>query len=375
MKEHRVLWILPYIALAVLDVAASLRDQAPSDSIPQEGPPAQETSDTKIIKRVSLVNTPVTVANAKGKLVYDLSAKDFLITDNGVPQTISHFDLGGPPLLLVIVIETSSRIESLLPQMRKSGTVFTHTVMGPEDEAAIVGFNDSADTLIDFTSNRDAIQDTFNKLKAGTNGANLFDAMAIGVEMLSSLQPPPTPDSPQRQRVLLIMSEGIDVGSETRLDTVLQRARRSNVMIYSVGISTALAAWKAPAKEIRPQITPQGIFPQPGMPGTVQIPETEAIRYGYGNLLNHVPSIKNQFANPLGVAASKTGGQFIATFAGKSMEEAVDKIGAELHGQYSLTYEPTGTNATGYHEIKVRVKQEHLTVRARPGYYITSPEN
>jgi len=81
------------------------------------------------------VNTPVTVVDSKGELVSNLNAKDFQVTDNGVPQRITHFDLGGPPLSLVILIETSSRIESLLPEMRKTGIVFTNAVMGPEGEA------------------------------------------------------------------------------------------------------------------------------------------------------------------------------------------------------------------------------------------------
>jgi VWFA-related protein len=373
MKEHRVCWILAY--LFVLAAVIPTLGQAPSSPVMnQPAAPEQRVPETRIKARVSLVNTPVTVVNSKGELVSDLEAKDFKVADNGVPQKITHFDLGRPPLSLVILIETSSRIESLLPEIRRTGIVFTNTVMGPEDEAAVVGFNDSVDDLEGFTADHDRIQNTFNTLKAGSEGSRLFDAMTMALEMLSRLRPQPTSDSPERQRVMLIMSEGIDAGSDMRLGRVLWQAQRSNVSIYSVGISTALAAWKAPPKEVRPHLTPQGIFPQPGMPGTVQIPETEATRYGYGNLLNFLPNIKNQFANPLEIAASGTGGQFIATFKGKSMEEAVDQIGAELHGQYSLTYEHMGTSETGYHEIKVHVDRKGLKVRARPGYYVAPPE-
>jgi len=374
MKEHRVRWNLAYIS--VLAVAIPVLGQAPSRPMThQPATPVQQAPETRIRARVSLVNSPVTVVDSKGELVSNLNAKDFQVTDNGVPQRITHFDLGGPPLSLVILIETSSRIESLLPEMRKTGIVFTNAVMGPEGEAAVVSFNDSVDNLENFTIDHDRIQNAINNLKAGSDGSRLFDAMTMALEILCRLRPQPTSDTRERQRVMLIMSEGIDAGSETRLGTVLWQAQRANVSIYSVGISTALAAWKAPPKEIRPHFTPRGIFPQPGMPGTVQIPETEATRYGYGNLLNFLPNIKNQFANPLETAASGTGGQFIATFKGKSMEKAVDQIGGELHGQYSLSYEHMGTSETGYHEIKVHVNRKGLNVRARPGYYIAAPES
>jgi hypothetical protein len=52
------------------------------------------------------------------------------------------------------------------------------------------------------------------------------------------------------------------------------------------------------------------------------------------------------------------------------LQKAIDAIGGELHSQYYLTYEPTDTNKTGYHRIKVQLDRKDLKVRAQPGYYI-----
>jgi len=375
MSDHKFCLISAYIAVSFAATEGS--GQAPS-SRPVVNEPdmaVQEAPDAKIRTRVTLVNTPVTVVNEKGQFVYDLDAQDFRLTDNGVRQRITSVDLGNNPLSLVIVIETSSRIEPLLPEIRKTGVVFTETVIGPRDEAAVVGFNDSVDTLLDFTTSRDKVLDTMNQLQAGTAHARLFDAMATGIEMLSRLQPQPTADLPERRRVMVIMSEVTDVGSETHLSAVLKRAQLSNVVIYSLGISRTLAEWKAPSKELMPQVVPEGIFPQPNLPGSIQTPETEATRYGYGNLINLVRNVKSQFTQTLQIAASRTGGQYISTFKGKSLQTAVDEIGGELHSQYSLTYEPTGTKATGYHVIQVQVNRANLKARARPGYYVSPPEH
>jgi len=375
MNDHKFCLISAYIAASF--AATEVSGQAPS-SRPVVNEPdmaVQEAPDAKIRTHVTLVNTPVTVVNEKGQLVYDLDAQDFRLTDNGVRQRITNVDLGNNPLSLVIVIETSLRIEPLLPEIRKTGVVFTETVIGPQDEAAVVGFNDSVDTLLDFTTSRDKVLDTMNQLQAGTAHARLFDAMATGIEMLSRLQPQPTADLPERRRVMVIMSEATDVGSETHLSAVLKRAQLSNVVIYSLGISRTLAEWKAPSKELMPQLVPEGIFPQPNLPGSIQTTETEATRYGYGNLINLMRNVKSQFTQTLQIAASRTGGQYISTFKGKSMQTAVDEIGGELHSQYSLTYEPTGTKATGYHVIQVQVNRANLKVRARPGYYVSPPEH
>jgi len=314
-------------------------------------------------------------------MVHNLEARDFKVTDNGVAQQISHFDLGGDPISMVILVETSSRIEALLPEIRKTGILFTQTVMGPTGEAAVVGFNDSVDKLQDFTTNADLIENTIANLAPGTSGSKLFDAMAVGVEILSG-RPQAAADKPGRRRVLMIVSEAADVGSEAKLGEVLRQAQLASVTIYSVGLSTTRAELQARPKDTRPQITPPGTFPLPPQPGVPQTPTSEENRYGNIDLMAAavwvVQHIHDQVKDhALEVAATATGGAHLATFKDRSIEKAIDEIGGELHSQYTISYTPTGTNAAGYHEIKVNIVRndaKSLKVRARPGYFLASPE-
>src|SRR5690348_3104581 len=85
----------------------------PGETVQKAPPDAQ----AKMKFGVALVNMPVTVRDRKGGMVHDLEAKDFQITDNGAEQKIAHFNLGGDPVSVVVLIETSSRIESLLPEI------------------------------------------------------------------------------------------------------------------------------------------------------------------------------------------------------------------------------------------------------------------
>src|SRR5207249_5215051 len=211
----------------------------------------------------------------RGEMVHNLEARDFQITDNGVAQRISHFDLGGDPLSLVILLETSSRIEPLLPQVRKTGILFTQTVMGSTGEAAVVGFNDSVDKLQDFTSSADHIENTIANLQIGTSGSKLFDAMAVGVEMLTS-RPQATAEKPGRRRVMLILSEAAEEGSEKKLGEVLREAQLANVTIYSVGLSTTRAELQSKPKPPQATGLPVGTLPPP--PGVPDTPTLEANR-------------------------------------------------------------------------------------------------
>ena len=359
--------------------------QAPSGPIPPKPgvevqlPPADAQAKVKV--RVALVNTPVTVRDGRGDMVHNLEARDFQVTDNGATQQITHFDLGGDPISMVILIETSSRIAPLLPEVRKTGILFTQAVMGPTGEAAVVGFNDSVDKLQDFTTNADLIENTIAHLGQGTSGSKLYDAMAVGVEMLSG-RPQATADKPGRRRVLLILSEATDAGSEAKLGEVLRQAQLANVTIYSVGLSTTRAELQAKPKDTRPQITPPGTFPMPAPPGTVQTPTSEENRYGNIDLMAAavwaVQHIHDQVKDhALEVAAAATGGEHLSTFKDRSIEKAIDEIGGELHSQYTISYTPTGSDAAGYHEIKVNIVRKdakNLKVRARPGYYLAPPE-
>ena len=359
--------------------------QAPSGPIPPKPgvevqlPPADTQAKLKV--RVALVNTPVTVRDGRGDMVHNLEARDFQIADNGVAQQITHFDLGGDPISMVILIETSSRIAPLLPEVRKTGILFTQAVMGPTGEAAVVGFNDSVDKLQDFTTNADLIENTIAHLGQGTSGSKLYDAMSVGVEMLSG-RPQATADKPGRRRVLMILSEATDAGSEAKLGEVLRQAQLANVTIYSVGLSTTRAELQAKPKDTRPQITPPGTFPMPAPPGTVQTPTSEENRYGNIDLMAAavwaVQHIHDQVKDhALEVAATATGGTHLSTFKDRSIEKAIDEIGGELHSQYTISYTPTGSDAVGYHEIKVNILRhdaKNLKVRARPGYYLAPPE-
>ena len=361
--------------------AGPLVAQAPTGPLPpRPGVAVQQAPKSEIKVQVALVTTPVTVRDTRGEMVHNLEAKDFRVTDNGTAQKISHFDLGGDPISLVILVETSSRVEPLMPEIRKTGILFTQTVMGPTGEAAVVGFNDSLDKLQDFTSNADQIEDTIANLRIGTSSSKLFDAMAVGVEMLTS-RPQATAEKPGRRRVMLILSEATDEESEKQLGEVLRQAQLANVTIYSAGLSTTRAEFQSkPKPPQRPNLPVGSVPPPPGVPATPTYEDN--YRYGSADLMGAVvwlvQHIHDQVkGNPLELAAAATGGANLSTFKDRSIENAIDEIGGELHSQYTISYTPADADAAGYHEIKVSVLRndaKNLKIRARPGYYLAPPE-
>jgi VWFA-related protein len=341
---------------------------APEPGVQPEKPPpgAQKPS---IHVRVNEVIAPVTVLDRSGEMVSDLAQKDFRVFDNGAEQKIEHFDLGGEALSVVLAVETSSRIEPLLPAVRQTGIVFSQTVVARTAEAAVIGFDDTVDVLEPFTKDRDRVQGAINQLRMGTSGTLLYDAMARGISLLGELPA-------GRRRILVVLAEAQDTGSESKLGEVMRQAQLANVTIYSIGLSTTAAALRSKPNPAPPrQIGPPGTFPVPTPNGMPQTPDVEREMQQSVDLLALAEWLVKTGMNALGpnslaVASKATGGLHLNTMKDRSIEKAIDEIGGELHAQYTLGYRPAGDEVSGYHEIKVEVHRPGVTVRTRPGYYI-----
>jgi VWFA-related protein len=353
----------------VIAQGAAAGPQVPGPGVePEKPPPGAQKPSIRV--RVNEVIAPVAVLDRSGEMIFDLTEKDFRVFDDGVEQKIEHFGLGGEPLSVVLVVETSSRIEPLLPAVRQTGIVFSQTVMARTAEAAVIGFDDAVDVLDPFTTNVDRVENTIKQLRMGTSGTRLYDAMARGVSLLDER---PT----ARRRIMVVLAEA--QGSESKLGEVLRQAQLANVTIYSIGLSTTAAAFRSKPNPPPPtQIGPPGTFPVPTPNGMPQTPDIEREMQQSVDLLALAEWLVKTGMNALGpnslaVASKATGGLHLNTMKDRSIEKAIDEIGGELHAQYTLGYRPSGGGASGYHEIKVEVGRPGVTVRTRPGYYLAPP--
>lgn len=365
--------VLAVALLASAETAHSQADPGPIRKNPNAKPEVlTEQQKNSIRVRVTEVTAPVTVRDPKGEMVMDLPQASFHVFDNGIEQKIEHFDLGGDPLSVVLVIETSSHLEPMMPAIRRTGVIFSQTVMGLTSEAAVIGFDDSIDLLHKFTTDPDAIEHVFSSFRMGTMGMKLYDAMSRGVSMLE--------ERPRaRRRIMVVMAEAQDDGSESKLGEVLRKAQLANVSIYSIGLSTTMADLRAKPRDTIPQYGPPGTYPLPTPPGHPQTPELERQMQGVDLtplIIWLVKTGRNAIGpNSLAIASKATGGLHLNTLKDRSIEKALDEIGGELHAQYTIAYRPPGQEPSGFHKIEVTVDRPGLSVRTRPGYYLAPPDS
>ena len=293
---------------------------------------------------VRLVIAPTSVTDQHGKFVNGLKLSDFALFDNQVPQRI-HEDADFLPISVAVAIQNNHQVGALLPKFHELGPLLGTLVVGDGGEAAILTFHKYVEVIQDFTSDPGRLTQSMHRIECHYDTYHLIDAALQAIHMLK--QRPP-----ERRRILLLISEKRDLGSESKLRDVVEEAELNNVLIYSMNISRAHA--------VR-----QIFVPTDGSPrGTAFTIDLIAL---IKEIYSGVKSAGTE--DPLAVLTGYTGGREYSFFKQHSFEDAINKIGEEIHGQYLLSYTPSNIAEAGYHKIQVQIRQPELLVRSRPGYY------
>jgi VWFA-related protein len=339
-----------------------------AQTIDQTQPPTIDVS------RVTEIVVPVTVHDRDGNIVNGIQPREFHLTDNSKDQDITA-DVTYHPISLAIVVQANAAVEAILPQVRKIGSLLESFIVGDQGEAAVLAFDHRFQLKQDFTSDVSKISEALKRITPGSSTSRVRDAIDEGIRLLSHRPK-------ERRRVLLIISETRDYGSEGKMRDVVLDAQFYNVIVYTVNISRMVAT------------ATEKYYPAPGgmaslppaaqsMPSNVPATPNTIMQKGVtpGSAAEFVPlivevmrDVKAIFVdNPAEKMTKVTGGQEFSFYKQKGLEDSIAKIGHEIHSQYLLTYNPNNKGEGGWHDIHVTVSDRpDLKCRARPGYWMAT---
>jgi VWFA-related protein len=308
------------------------------------------------------------VINSNGDFVFDLKEKDFEVLDNDVRQHIEQFSLELPALAAVIVVETNSTSAPLLDEVRPLGPVFSSLMLGPAGKAGVVTYGDQIRVVRDFTQDSDKLGSALRGLEARGGSAHLNDALARAIAMLENRPK-------EERRVIVVFSDGHDLGSETRKEEVVQRAVNAGITIYGVGFSPSRALLGRQAKA--PEITAMDAsMARPVPPGSALTPTTEINTYDVPTLpvvpllLATGEMVRSTIAKgALEFYAGRTGGVCYSHWSKKAVQDELNRIANEIQSQYEIAYVPHTPSENGFHRIEVHVDRSGVKVRTRAGYF------
>jgi VWFA-related protein len=314
---------------------------------------------------VPLVVAPTTVTDSKGHFVDGLAPEDLILYDNNVPQAI-QMDWMTYPISLVVAVQTSTNSGAVIDKLGGTGILFTQLLAADAGETAVISFSNNVKVHQDFTSSADLVIRSLRMLRKEGGGARMLDGMREALVMLEQRQP-------GRRRIVLMIAEKRDRGSETELKDVVERVQRLNAAIYWLTFSPFLepftvrpktaedlkpeaerikmpaCAWctKPDATPVPPDLGPGGLF------------------YGLGELFRmHKPDLAALFTQT-------TGGRTLSFLKKTALEQAIQLVGAEVHRQYILTFQPKGGEPGKFHALRVVVKDRpELQAKTRQGYWV-----
>lgn len=300
--------------------------------LPQQ-PPAQAPEEEPTIKvDVDVVNVLCSVRDKNGRLVPNLTKDDFEVYEDGKLQDIRYFaretDL---PLTLGLLVDVSRSQESLIGIEREAAYRFFSDVLHKKDLAFLISFGVDAELLQDLTGSPDSLRRGLDDLRvnAGVSGIHpgpvptgkprgtiLYDAVFLASE-----------DRLRKEvgrKAIVVISDGVDVGSRIDRSGAIEAAQKSDAIIYSIYYAD---------------------------------PYYQYLSDGFGDLKK---------------MSEDTGGRALRVSGKNPLELIFKDIQEEMRSQYSIAYTPTnGVKDGSFRKVELRAKDKGLKVQARKGYFAT----
>lgn len=325
----------------------------------------------------TLVTIPASVIDRDGRFVPFLTKRDFHIYEDGVEQHIENVESVDSPFSVVLLIDTSNSTAFRHEDMQAAAMEFVEQLRS-EDKVMIVTFDDSISEWCDFTSSREEIRRAIYRTKRG-GSTKLYDAVDTVVhDALSRVQ---------GRKAVVLFSDGVDTTSRfSSYNRSLGVMEESGALGYSVYYDTEMdnprggvygpgrgpigqppIGWPQPRR--RWPFTPFTTSLFDVIPQWGQWPQGRYPRGGGGG--NPGDAARgHQYMQDL---ADRSGGHLYVADNLSNMSRAFQQIAEELRHQYAVSYYPSNDARDGaYRQVKVRVNQAGLVVRARDGYRATS---
>lgn len=290
--------------------------------------------------RTNLVLVPTLVETKGGEPIFNLTANDFIVTDNGVPQKIRlDEDTDRSALSMVVLVQTGRSAVREFHNYVGLPTMVQAMAGATQHRIAVVAFDSRPRMLLDFSSNQQAVAQAIDSLQPGDDGAAILDSVWYAVDMLAD-------EPPQNQRVVLLLSETRDHGSRTPIQNVVQKIGRTDVVVYSLTFNPARGDLM------------QGLT-NPDWSGSADL---------LAPLLMTIQAFRK---NAAAAIPRMTGGQYLKFHQGKQLDSELGMLANQVHNRYILSFYPTDPEP-GLHELHVQLKSPlEGRILARTSYWAT----
>lgn len=330
---HRVLSILAAVllglALLLPGQARARGDREPgAGGAGQQPPTPSEPTETleqpdlpAFRSAVDIVSLNVTVTGQNNRFVTDLTEQDFQVYEDGVQQDVTFFTRTELPIALALLLDTSASMDQKMDTAQQAAIGFARR-LGPGDRAEVIDFDSRVEILQTFSNDAQAVERAIMRTAAG-GSTSLYNAIYISLKELLKIRADSEEDV--RRQAIVVLSDGEDTSSLVGFEEVLDLAKRSETIIYTIGIRSK---------------------------------EDDRAR-GF----KEAEFVLRQLAQ-------ETGGRSFFPSEVVELPEIYTLISDELASQYSIGYTSSNPRRDGaWRRIIVRVDRPDTVARTKQGYY------
>jgi VWFA-related protein len=256
--------------------------------------------------------------------VAGLTASNFVLTDDGVPQEVTSVELDQLPIRVTLVLDVSGSVAGeKLDHLIDAGQQLVRALHSG-DTAALITFSNHVSVDVPPTSDLLAVRGALGSLH-GSGATSMNDAIHVAL----TLRPPDAPRS-----VIVVFSDGADNLSWTPAAALADETRHSDAVIHAI--------------ELRPD------------PSHIVYAKTAALRAQ--TFVNGVPILQ--------AVTAASGGRVWSASSSRDLRMLFTSALEEMRARYLLTYTPQQAPQPGWHAVKVSLKDAKRDVTARPGYFV-----
>lgn len=269
---------------------------------------------------VDLVRLSAVVRDRRGRLVRDMTARDFEVREGGELRRIKEFRRDESGVSIAFLFDVSGSMDAQMDHARHAAEQMLSWLTFENDEAAVYTFDTRLDEVLPFTARLRQLPGRLNTLKP-FGATSLHDAVARTAEKTATRE--------GLRRAVVVFTDGFDNASRLTAGEVSGIASAIDVPVYIVGLVPAIDNPSA------------------------DIAATTADR--------------SALAGALSDLALWTGGQALMASTTEERMDVARRIVDELRHQYLIAFE--SSDRPGWHPLEVRTRDKALTVRARSGYF------
>ena len=321
----------------------------------------EEVSEGDVVRvDTSLVTVPVSVLDHQGRFVPNLKREDFRLFENGVEQSLAYFEPAEKPFTVALLLDMSASTKFHVQEIREAAIAFAKQLR-PQDRVLVVTFNDEVLLLTpNATNDLDLVETLVDEYANTGSSTRLYDAVHLTIrERLNQIK---------GRKAIVLFTDGVDTSSQqASYQSTLREAEELDALIYPVQYDTTdyLQSMQGAGNTVTVVTTTHGLF------GSKTTQQTYNVPANNGQPLPGTTKADYDRADKyLHALADETGGRIYQANDTKQLADAFSRIAEELRRQYSLGYYPKSGNDddNARRDIKVRVRQANLAVKARDSY-------